>query len=177
MRKSYAPWLLTGAALALVIAPPLTASTQRRPSAEELATEAEVIVVATCTQRQSEWHDGRLLTSVEVAVETQLKGPAAQTLSVVLPGGRDASLEPPLAEVGIGTPVLRAGEVYLLFLVPSSAVPGRWAVLGSAEGSFHLAPAQIQSGGSPPPGVPTSPQELLESVRWWIAASQTNGQG
>ncbi len=177
MRARHAPWPLTLAALALAIGPPLTASTQQRPTIDELVAEAPLIVVATSTDVHSEWHDGRLFTSVQIEIVALVKGQATGTITVLLPGGRDAQREPPVAELGIDAPDLHEEESYLLFLVPSSKVPGGWAVLGSTEGSFRLPSPQAPPGIASSPTVPAAPEELLHTVHAWIAASRAAAQG
>lgn len=147
--------LTTGGALAAprrVEATVLVAATL-----DELSREAELVAVVTPTaERRSYWREGRIHTDVVCAVTATIKGPAAATVRVRLPGGVVGDLGQRVA----GAPELPAGVPVVVFL--SGAREGARFVLsmaagvlpvGTAGGVVQVLPARTE-GISFVPGAP-----------------------
>ena len=110
-------------------------------SNQELAQQADAIVVATATQTGIFWaNDGRnLYTLVTVDVRDTLKGDQSTTLTVAIPGGIDANRRFPIAMTYPGGPQLGVGEEAVLFLTHADdEVAGTYAIAGFAQGKFAI---------------------------------------
>lgn len=136
MRRSLA-WILAPAlGLAALAAAPSAAraTTLFERSLDELAREADLVVVATPTAgRRSFWREGRIYTDVPVAVALVVvgRGPVAG-LVVRLPGGVVGEV----AQALPGGPTLDEGAPAVLFL--SRARDGVRTVLGLSTGVLPL---------------------------------------
>lgn len=105
-------------------------------SLEEIAAQADVVVLGTVESITSSWSDdGRMIvTRASIAVERALKGGPRAGVVVETPGGRVGDV----ALVASGAPVFRVGERVVLFLEPAGekgAGPG--ASGGGAGPSLH----------------------------------------
>jgi hypothetical protein len=132
---------LTAAAVAVValgLASPAAATTAQRLSREALTRTAEVIVVGRAVDQRSRWLGRNLVTLVTIAVDETLKGEAGDRLTVVLPGGVDASRRIPVAMSWPAAPVIRTHEEVILFLVRSDEIEGAFAVVGFSQGKFSI---------------------------------------
>ncbi|HKX29469.1 MAG TPA: hypothetical protein VJ302_17395 [Blastocatellia bacterium] len=107
-------------------------------SLQKLVQKSELIVTGQCLGTHSSWIDRRLVTTATVAVGEAIKGSAAQTVNVVLPGGVDLKREVPIAMTYPGAPSIQAQEQVFLFLKPSGEVANSYAVTGYAQGKFSI---------------------------------------
>lgn len=130
--KKAATLLLLGAGLPGF----LGATTLLRMSTEQLVSEASDIVVGTCTATRSVWVDRNLVTLVTISVSESLKGDAAEEITLMLPGGVDASRPVPVAILYPGVPVLSPSDEIVLF---AEEVNGTHHVVGFSQGMFAIA--------------------------------------
>ena len=130
MRKA-AFWLL------LMIAATVLHATSVVPmSVEELTRAADNVVEARAIQQWSVWDapHARVYTYTRFAVSNGLKGTAPLELVVKQVGGQAAGY----ATRVVGVRVFQLGEQALLFLRPSAANDGTYAVVGLMQGHFHV---------------------------------------
>jgi len=101
---------------------------------DELSREAGLVAVVTPTaERRSYWRDGRVVTDVVCAVTAAIKGPAAPTALVRLPGGVVGAVGQSVS----GAPELPAGVPVVVFLSPLRE--GARTVLSMAAGVLPMA--------------------------------------
>ncbi len=136
MRRSLTAAL--GAALLGALTPDAFATTVRRLTDQELTTQANTIVIGRAIERQSRWVDRDLLTFVTVEVSETLKGAAAGTVTVALPGGIDARRKFPVAVTYPGAPAIAEGEEVVLFLVDGQEISGAYGVAGFSQGKYSV---------------------------------------
>jgi hypothetical protein len=130
MRRALALPLL---ALLLLVPGPAAAATFVETSVEEAARSAEAVVrgrVTSATARVA--GDGRrVVTDVDIAVDSAWKGAPGATVRVVVPGGSTGSL----AQWVDAAPTFEPGEEVVVFL-------GRrgdgWTVMGLALGKYRV---------------------------------------
>jgi hypothetical protein len=135
MRPLVRAWLL----LAALLTVPLTveATTAVALSNRALAEGADVIATGRCLSVRSEWQGRALVTIATVAVSDVLKGDAAGTIDVVLPGGIDANRRFPVAMTYAGAPQIRLNEEVFVFLSADGDVGGL-TVMGFSQGKFSI---------------------------------------
>lgn len=143
---------------ALGLTAPASATVLGNQALEGLATDAPLIVTATCVESRSYWLGRMLVTETQVQVDETLKGTPPVPLRVVVPGGSDVSRTPAIAMVVPGAPQLPAGSRVLLYLRPLPQPAGTFTPLGLASGVVTIPP-----GGS---GWLTS---LLAEIRQQVA--------
>lgn len=136
MRRLVAALALAAAAAAPA---PARGSTILALSPEALAAGAERVVEATVIARASTWNASRtgLETRAVLAIEASLKGPAAATLEIVVPGGELDGAR----HVVAGAPSVELGETARWFLRDRG--DGRLAVYGWGQGKW---PARVVAG-------------------------------
>jgi len=111
----------------------------RNMSVDELTADADTVVIGKVAATQSMWSDPRhLVTVITVGVGEVLKGDAASTISVIVPGGSDANRKFPVAMTYPGAPQFGDGENVLLFLSNDADATGTYAVTGFSEGKFSI---------------------------------------
>ncbi len=140
MVRRLTPALALALALAAGAAPaPAAASTIRALSPDALAAGADRVVEATVIARASAWNASRtgLETRAVLAIEASLKGAAAATLEIVVPGGELDGAR----HVVFGAPSVELGETARWFLRDRG--DGRLAVYGWAQGKW---PARVEGG-------------------------------
>lgn len=130
--------LALGILTIVLIASGAGATTMIRLDSAAMASEAEAIVIGSCTSASSEWVDGALMTLITVEIDESLKGDESGELTLVIPGGIDADRAIPVAVTYPGAPVVFEGENVLLFLTTSNAVAGGYDVVGFSQGKFTL---------------------------------------
>lgn len=130
-----------GLLLWMLTAPQGWALTVRPLTEAELIKQSNLIVIGRCTKTKSLWVGRRLMTFATIAVTETLKGAPQTHVTVVLPGGVDASRRFPVAEIVEGAPYLVLGEDVLLFLSNINRIKGGYAVTGASQGKYVLAPA------------------------------------
>ena len=123
----------------LVLAPSLGhATTAIALSNEAMALGADVIATGRCVEVRSAWEGGTLVTLATVALTDVIKGEAAGTITVVLPGGIDANRRFPVSMVYAGAPQVRVNEEVFLFLARDEAITSGLTVLGFSQGKFSI---------------------------------------
>jgi hypothetical protein len=101
---------------------------------DELSHEADLVAVVTPTaNRRSYWRDGRIYTDVFCAITATVKGSAAPSVLIRLPGGTVGDIGQSVA----GAPELRAGVPVVAFL--TRAREGGRAVVSMAAGLLPVA--------------------------------------
>lgn len=135
------------AVLLVGIAAPAAATTAVHMSDEDLVANADLILVGECLEVESTWVGRDLVTLATVQVSEALKGEMGETVTVVLPGGVDASGPVPVAVTWPGAPSLAPGEAAVLFLNAYSQVQDGYAVAGFSQGLFNVVegPAQVEA--------------------------------
>src|SRR5690242_16311605 len=79
-------------------------TTLRALTNQEMAQSAAVIATGKCVGLRSAWQGRTLVTIATIAVSETLKGDAAATLTVTLPGGVDLQRKFPIASAYAGAP-------------------------------------------------------------------------
>ncbi len=111
----------------------------------DMAVEAETIAIGRCVEASSQWIDGNLMTLIRIEVEESLKGMRSEELTVVVPGGIDATRPVPISVTFPGAPVILPDEDVLLFLDHFPAVKTGHQILGFSQGRYSL--IEDTSGG------------------------------
>jgi len=128
---------LLAAALVCGSASTALATTVVQLSDADMARQSELIVTGRCAGLRSEWVGRDLVTVATIEVGESLKGDAAATIQVALPGGIDADRRFPIAVTWPGAPRIAAGEEVLLFLVDDAGLD-RPVIAGFAQGKFTI---------------------------------------
>jgi hypothetical protein len=116
-----------------------SATTARRMSNQNLADEAELIVIGRAGEGTVAWEGRTLVTLVPVTITETLKGTTTtQTITVALPGGVDLNRAVPVGMTYAGAPTMKDGEDVFLFLSRDDAVPSGYVVLGFSQGKFSI---------------------------------------
>jgi hypothetical protein len=124
-------------AFVMLIAVSSEATTARQMSNEAMTTEATAIVSGRCASIRTVWSGRVLVTMATIQVTDRLKGDAAETITVALPGGIDANRRFPISMLYPGAPQIATGEDVFLFLAPNADVGGL-AVVGFSQGKFSI---------------------------------------
>lgn len=123
-------WL---AVLLLAFAAPAAAATFVTMSVEEVARSSDAVVrgrVLSTTSRFT--RDGRrIVTDVEIGVESAWKGAPETRVRIVVPGGRVGSI----AQWVDAAPTFEEGEEVVVFLAQRGAI---WRVMGQALGKYRV---------------------------------------
>lgn len=117
---------------ALLLLPPLQATTLARLSLDELAAASDAVARVRCAGTESRWERGSIWTVTTFDVMETLKGNLPAKIEVRLPGGRVGHLT---ATVD-GTPRFVPGVEVILFLEKSRA--GGFTVAGWVQGTFRI---------------------------------------
>jgi hypothetical protein len=125
-------------ALSMLVAASGEATTARELSTEAMTAEATAIVSGRCTSIRTVWSGRVLVTMATIQVNDRLKGDAAETITVALPGGIDANRRFPVSMLYPGAPQIATGEDVFLFLAPNAAVGGSLAIVGFSQGKFSI---------------------------------------
>ena len=126
------------AALVTALAAPAFATTAVRLSNDAMAANADVIAIGTAIDIQTVWEGRTLVTVVTLKVNESLKGDAASTLSIALPGGIDATRRLPVAMTYAGAPTIGLGEEVFVFLTRDADIQSGLTVVGFAQGKFSI---------------------------------------
>jgi hypothetical protein len=116
----------------------LQATTLTRMSTEQLAAQSSNIVIGTCTKLRSAWVNRTLVTLATISVAESLKGDAAAELTLVVPGGVDASRAVPVAVIYPDAPFVGLADNVLLFLDGNSMVADSYAIVGYSQGKYSI---------------------------------------
>ena len=104
---------------------------------DELVQQSQLIATGRCVETHTSWIGRTLYTLATIQVSETLKGQAAQTLTVAIPGGVDMNRKIPVAMRFPGAPEFQAEEEVFLFLSPAKTVPG-FVVTGLSAGKFSI---------------------------------------
>jgi hypothetical protein len=124
--------------LSCALATTAQATTLVKMSTEQMTARATDIVIGTVTGTHSVWVDRTLVTLAKVSVSESLKGGARSELTVVLPGGVDATRAVPVAVTWPGAPVLNAREDVVLFLERDAPVKDGHQIVGFSQGKYSV---------------------------------------
>jgi len=99
---------------------------------------ATTIVTGQCIGTRSTWVGRTLYTIATVQVSETIKGDPQTTVNVAIPGGIDLNRNIPLEMKYPGAPLMQRGEESFLFLIPATAMPGSYSVMGYAQGKLSI---------------------------------------
>lgn len=132
-------------ALLLLAAAPAEASVARALTVEELTQQADLVVRGHVVGTESAWtRGGRIVTTVQLAVDAGLKGNAPQTLLVRHAGGHVGQIGQQVSGEVAFTP----GEEVVLFLRAHPAGGGSYQVVGMSQGKFRVARQGLEVPGA-----------------------------
>ena len=114
------------------------ATTLIKMSTEQMTARASDIVIGTVTEVRSTWVDRRLITLATISVSESLKGAARKELTLVLPGGVDATRAVPVAVTYPGAPVVMPADNVLLFLEGAAPLSDGFQVVGFSQGKYSI---------------------------------------
>lgn len=127
------------AALLLALAGPAAGATFVATSVEQVARTSDAVVRGRVRAVSSRFtRDGRIVTEVELLVESAWKGAPEATVRLVVPGGRVGSL----AQIVDAAPRFEEGEEVVVFL--SRRGPA-WRVNGHALGKYRVEGGEARS--------------------------------
>jgi hypothetical protein len=124
--------VFAAAALALLTARPVAATTLLETSVEELARGADLVVRGKVLRTTAQWRGGRIVTEAEIAVASAWKGAAGERVAVVVPGGRVGDV----AQQVSGSPSFAQDEEVVVFA--ARVGPRDLGVVGLALGKFRV---------------------------------------
>jgi hypothetical protein len=134
-----------GCLLAALILPGAASAEQlalaSRLTTRQMAEQADLIAVGRCVGTRSQWLGRDLVTLATVSLSEVIKGDERSTVTVVLPGGVDATRRIKVASTWVGAPTLRPREEVFLFLTRGQAVPG-YVVMGFSQGKLSIVPSR-----------------------------------
>ena len=123
--------------LALAV-PSLQATTAIQLSDQDLAGQADVVVIGKCVELRTAWIERALVTIATIRVSESLRG-STDTVTVVLPGGFDTSRKVPIAMSYAGAPQILVDEEVFLFLGSErEAGINGYSILGFSQGKFSI---------------------------------------
>lgn len=106
-------------------------------SNQDLAAQADLVVIGKCTDVRTAWVDRMLVTLATIQVSENLKG-SSGVITVVLPGGIDANRAVPVMMSYPGAPQITPDENVFLFLEDEMATLGGYTVIGFSQGKFSI---------------------------------------
>ena len=124
-------WLL----LCALVAAPATAALVRPLGVDALVERASVIALGTVSASNSQWREGRVVTTVRLRVERAVKGEAADEVTLVTLGGTVDGIGQRVS----GAPVFAVGEQVVVFLEPVGKA-AELRVVGMAQGKLRVEP-------------------------------------
>lgn len=137
MRSKLHTFLCLMVVLALVAG--AQATTAIRLSNESMTDQSDLIVIGRAGDVRSEWVGRELVTLVTVSVTEVVKGDAGSEITVVTPGGIDASREIKIAMSFPAAPTMSPNEEVFLFLTPAGDEFGNgYAIIGWSQGKFSI---------------------------------------
>ena len=126
--------VLPGAAAAEEVALALRLTTR------QMTEQADLVAIGQCVETRSQWLGRDLVTLATVSLSEVIKGQEQSTVTVVLPGGIDATRRIKVASTWPGAPTIRPQEEVFLFLTRGEAVPGAYVVMGFSQGKLSIVP-------------------------------------
>jgi hypothetical protein len=106
----------------------------------QMADQADLVAIGQCVETRSQWLGRQLVTLATVSLSEVMKGEERSTVTVVLPGGIDATRRIKVASTWPGGPTIRPQEEVFLFLKHGRAVPGAYVVMGFSQGKLSIVP-------------------------------------
>jgi len=113
------------------------ATTALQFSNQDLALQADVVVIGKCVDVRTAWVDRMLVTLATVQVSENLRGNSS-SITVVLPGGIDANRPVPIMMSYPGAPQITLDEDVFLFLEDETTILGGYTVVGFSQGKFSI---------------------------------------
>jgi hypothetical protein len=107
-------------------------------SERQMALQSELILTGQCVGARSAWMGRTLVTLATISVGEIIKGQAAGSLTVVLPGGIDANRPVPISMNYPGAPRILPQEEVFLFLARQPEIPLGYIVAGHSQGKFSI---------------------------------------
>lgn len=104
---------------------------------QDLAGQADLVVIGNCVDVRSAWVDRMLVTLATIQVSENLRG-SNSSITVVLPGGIDANRPVPVMMSYPGAPQIALQEEVFLFLEDETPTLGGYTVLGFSQGKFSI---------------------------------------
>jgi hypothetical protein len=111
-----------------------------RLTTRQMAEQADLIAIGQCVESRSQWLGRDLVTVATVSLSEVMKGQERSTVTVVLPGGIDATRRIKVASTWVGAPTIRPREEVFLFLTRGEALPGAYVVMGFSQGKLSIVP-------------------------------------
>lgn len=129
---------LRGAVSLLVLgATTAWATTALQLSNQDLAVQADLVLIGNCVDVRTAWVDRMLVTLATIQVSENLRG-SSSSVTVVLPGGVDANRPVPVMMSYPGAPQIALEEQVFLFLEDETATLGGYTVVGFSQGKFSI---------------------------------------
>jgi hypothetical protein len=113
------------------------ATTALHLSNQDLAGQADLVVIGNCLDVRTAWVDRMLVTLATIQVSENLRG-TATSVTVVLPGGIDANRPVPVMMSYPGAPHIAQDEEVFLFLEDETPTLGGYTVVGFSQGKFSI---------------------------------------
>jgi hypothetical protein len=113
------------------------ATTALQLSNQDLATQADLVVIGNCVDLRTVWVDRMLVTLATIQVSENLRG-TGSSVTVVLPGGVDADRPVPVMMSYPGAPRIALDEEVFLFLEDETPTLGGYTVVGFSQGKFTI---------------------------------------
>ena len=143
-RPALAVFSLFALSAGLALSSPADASVSLAVSFDQLVHDSSAVAVATATEAQIVWENGRIVTYTHLHVDRAVAGNLHVNDApwVASLGGIIGTT----GQVVDGEPTLHVGMPYLLFLRPdTTATSGTFIVTARAQGQFHLQVANAKS--------------------------------
>jgi hypothetical protein len=106
----------------------------------QMTEQADLVAIGQCVETRSQWLGRDLVTLATVSLNEVMKGQERSTVTVVLPGGIDATRRIKVASTWVGAPTIRPREDVFLFLTRGEALPGAYVVMGFSQGKLSIVP-------------------------------------
>ncbi|HEY1335875.1 MAG TPA: hypothetical protein VGF59_00130 [Bryobacteraceae bacterium] len=130
---------------------PLQCATLERLSLDDMIAKSTAIVRGKVTSVYAAQSGPAIYTHYRVEVSEQLKGPAANAVDVVVPGGTLRGVQ----QVLMGAPEIQAGDEFVFFLWTGRS--GVTQIMGLTQGLFALP----KDGGTDPVATRAASRELM----------------
>ena len=140
---------ILGLLVACLVVPGAQATTAVERTEDNLIQDSTLIVAGHCTHLQSQWAGRTLVTLATIQVSEVLKGGAATTVTVTLPGGVDANRRIPVAMGYAGAPEILQQENVVLFSRRRTWSPAAMASWATRRASSRSCRTPGQAGRHP----------------------------
>ena len=106
-------------------------------SMRNMAMQSDLIVIGQCVGTQTSWVNRGIVTLATVRVSEALKGAPSSEITVMLPGGIDASRKIPVSMNFPGAPRMQVDEEVALFLKPLG-INNSYGIMGYSQGKLSI---------------------------------------